>query len=68
MSHIIIVKVERVGNNELLAGNFDSRYQQRIAATPEIDQMIGNRPTIFAEALLKNGSFTILRRARDRHW
>ena len=68
MSHIIIVKLERIGKDELLATNSDSRYRQRIAMTSELKQMLGDRSVIFAEARLQQRGMRILRRIRDRSW
>lgn len=68
MSHIIIVKLERIGKNELLATNSDSRYRQRIEMTTELKQMLGDRSVIFTEARLQQSGMKILRRIRDRSW
>ena len=43
MSHIIIVKLEHVEKDELIASNFDSRCREKVSITSEIKQMLGNR-------------------------
>ena len=69
MSRIIIVKLERIGKDELIARNFDRRYEQRMTMTAEIAQILKQRTAIFAEARLRaSGQLIILRRARDRIW
>jgi monoamine oxidase len=69
MSRIIIVKLERIGGGELLARNFDRRYEQRITMSAELIPILRDRTTVFAEARLRaSGELVILRRARDRSW
>ncbi|MDQ2763333.1 MAG: hypothetical protein M3Y22_07510 [Pseudomonadota bacterium] len=68
MSHTIIVKIEYDEKGELTAHNFDRRYDQRIAMTAEIKQILGPRAMVFAEARLTSRGMIILRRARNRAW
>jgi hypothetical protein len=68
MSTIIIVKLERTENGDLISYNSDRRYEQRFALTPELQRLLGERKSVFAEARLSGDQISIVRRARDRLW